>query len=353
VSITEGQPKIEEEIKQEPTLEQPLAKEPKEVCGNNVCKGFEWVTCPKDCYHFKLSVPSKFKIHWTLVVIGTISLFILFVIGDQTWQYARKPKERRKPKRAEEEKKEAMLETLRREKIRKQYDEIKKLQELLQQERNKQRNVLSEIKTIERKLPTKPSEKQLMISKPVATKSVKAVPSETPSIFSKLFPSKPKEEIIEEKKAKHLRRFGLEKGKVFLARDKNDKTSFSMFKYLTSVLPGLAVVRVNPATLGYSKEGVKFIWLSESEGENCINPSDIEDLYNEIKEFVKKQKEGIILLQGIDYIISGTNFKTLLRILRLLKDELSSSNNLIIVSFNQDLLNKEEAEKLKSEFNLR
>ncbi|MDP3765826.1 MAG: DUF835 domain-containing protein, partial [Nanoarchaeota archaeon] len=256
--------------------------------------------------------------------------------------------------------KEAMLETLRREKIRKQYDDVKKLQDLLQQERNKQRNILSEIKTIERKLPTKPSEKQLMISKSEVTKPVKAeklkeikaVPSETPNIFSKLFPSKPKEEIIEEKKAKLLSRFGLEKSKVFLVRDKNDKTSFSIFKYLTSVLPGLAVVRVNPATLGYSKEGVKFIWLSESEGENCINPSDIEDLYNEIKKFVKKQNEGIIMLQGIDYIISGTNFKTLLRILRLLKDEISSSNNLIIVSFNQDLLNKEEAEKLKSEFNV-
>ena len=125
-----------------------------------------------------------------------------------------------------------------------------------------------------------------------------------------------------------------------------------MFKDLTSVFSGLAIVRFNHSTLGYSREGVKFIWLSESEGENCINPSDIEDLYNEIREFFKKQKEGVVLLQGIDYIISGTNFKTLLRILRLLKDEISSRSNLIIVSFNQDLLNKEEAEKLKSEFNI-
>jgi len=353
VSIAEGQPKTEEEIKNEPTLEQPLAAEgkPKEICGNNACKGFEWVTCPKDCYHFKLSVPSKFKIHWTLVFIGTISLFILFVIGDQALQYARKPKERKKSKTAEAEKKEAITETLRQERIRKQFDEIKKLQELIKQERNNQKEISSEIKFID---------KQSMIIKPAKPKSVKAektkaiksVSSETISIFSKLFPSRPKEEIVADKKAKLLNKLGLENGKVLLVRDKNDKTSFGIFKEVTSILPGLAVVRVNPSTLGYTKDGVKLIWLSESEGDNCINPSDIEDLYNEIKEFVKKQKDGIVLLQGLDYIISGTNFKTLLRILRLLKDEISSRNNLIIVSFNQDLLNREEAEKLKSEFNI-
>ena len=155
----------------------------------------------------------------------------------------------------------------------------------------------------------------------------------------------------EEKKEMLLSRYGLEKGRVFLVRDKNDKTCFAMFKDLTSAFPGLVIARVNPATLGYSKDRVKFIWLTEREVKNCINPSDIEDLYNEIKKFVKKQKEGIVLLQGINYIISGTNFKTLLRTLSLLKDEISSSSNVIIVSFNQNLLGKEEAEKLKSEFN--
>ena len=192
---------------------------------------------------------------------------------------------------------------------------------------------------------------ELKIRKPEATKYAK-VAKEKPGISSKLIVSKPPVAIVAEKKAKTLSKFSLKKGRVLLIRDKNDRVSFSMFKDLTSVLPGLGVVRVNPSTLGYSKGNVKFIWLSESEGENCINPSDIEDLYNEILDFLKRQKEGIVLLQGIDYIISGTNFKTLLRILRMLKDEISSGNNLIIVSFNQDLLNKEEAEKLKSEFNV-
>ena len=360
-SIASNQTKADE-VKQEPSVEQPLSKENEkqnEVCGNNACKGFEWIICPKDCYNFGISAPFKFKVHWLFTAIATISLFATFVIGEQTLQYVRKPKERRKPRPLGDKKIDVMMETMRKERIKRQFDDIKELQEQIREERIKQGKMQKDMMFVEKQIIVKPSAKQPAISKPAEILSIKTEKAdgikktspELPSIFSKLFASRPKEEVIAEKKIKLLNKFGLQKGKVFLVGDKNDKTSFGIFKEMTSVLSGLAVVRVNPATLGYKKEGVNFLWLSESQGENCINPSDIEDLYGEINEFAKKQKEGIVLLQGIDYIISGTNFKTLLRILRMLKDEISSRDNVIIVSFNQDLLNKEEAEKLKSEFN--
>ncbi|MEK6868831.1 MAG: DUF835 domain-containing protein, partial [Nanoarchaeota archaeon] len=106
-------------------------------------------------------------------------------------------------------------------------------------------------------------------------------------------------------------------------------------------------------TIPYKNNNVSYIWLSASGAKESINPSDIEILYEEITSFVSLNAKGIILLQGIDYLVRGTNFSTVINTLTDLKDQISDKSNIVLVSYNPDIFDKNQHDKIESEFEIK
>ncbi|MEK6876177.1 MAG: DUF835 domain-containing protein, partial [Nanoarchaeota archaeon] len=136
-------------------------------------------------------------------------------------------------------------------------------------------------------------------------------------------------------------------------KEKGKDKSFELFQKLTQDKKGLAVVRENPKTIPYKNNNVSYIWLSASGAKESINPSDIEILYEEITSFVSLNAKGIILLQGIDYLVRGTNFSTVINTLTDLKDQISDKSNIVLVSYNPDIFDKNQHDKIESEFEIK
>lgn len=115
---------------------------------------------------------------------------------------------------------------------------------------------------------------------------------------------------------------------------------------------GLEITRTNPSQVReeYGISG-EIIWLTdkESKNERTIPPS-LEIIMHTIEEFLKEGGKGILLIDGLQYLISNTSFDGVLRFLRRLIDEFSESDSIMIISVSPGTLNPQELSILEREF---
>lgn len=115
---------------------------------------------------------------------------------------------------------------------------------------------------------------------------------------------------------------------------------------------GLEISRMNPGQLrsDYGISG-EIIWLTdkESKNERTIAPS-LEMIVHTIEEFLGQGGKGIVLIDGLQYLISNTSFDGVLRFLRRLIDEFSESDSIMMISVSPGTLRPQEVSILEREF---
>lgn len=115
---------------------------------------------------------------------------------------------------------------------------------------------------------------------------------------------------------------------------------------------GLEITRMNPSQVrkDYEISG-EIIWLTdkESKSERTISPS-LEMIVHTIEEFLSQGEKGILLIDGLQYLISNTSFDSVLRFLRRLIDEFSESDSIMMISVSPGTLNPQEVSILEREF---
>lgn len=336
----------------------------------------------------------SFKIHWQLLVLIISAVLIANVVVKGTAYLARKSKgvttgkkedsdktraleaEKRELERLHVKQKEERKQRKELEKKRKQEEKEKKIrQNRLEKQRRKQESenrsaeLKRKIKSLLRKAGLFKSEaekrkeelqkksEQRKKAEELEKKAKEEEKSRRKQELEKRKESKKKIEgisfsfknLVKKPKAAEKR---LAEGKIYLVKEKGKDKSFSFFKKLTQSRKGLAVIRENPKTMPYKNANVKYVWLSTSRAENSVNPSDIEMLYEEILDFISSSKKGIVLLQGVDYLIRGTNFSTVINTMTNLKDEISDKENILLVSYNPTIFDKNQHDKIESEFEI-
>ncbi|MEM2838709.1 MAG: DnaA/Hda family protein [Thermoplasmata archaeon] len=115
---------------------------------------------------------------------------------------------------------------------------------------------------------------------------------------------------------------------------------------------GLEITRMNPGKVrsDYGISG-EIIWLTdkESKNERTIPPS-LEMIVHTIEEFLGQGEKGILLIDGLQYLISNTSFDGVLRFLRRLIDEFSESDSIMMISVSPGTLKPQEISILEREF---
>ena len=114
---------------------------------------------------------------------------------------------------------------------------------------------------------------------------------------------------------------------------------------------GLVITRMNPKRIRDEfKVEPKILWLTDKEStqEETIPPS-LEMLVHVIQEFVRTEENGIIVLDGVQYLVSNTNFEAVLRFLRSLVDEISESTAVLAVSLSPETMKQQELSILERE----
>jgi hypothetical protein len=118
---------------------------------------------------------------------------------------------------------------------------------------------------------------------------------------------------------------------------------------------GLALTRVNPKRIReqYDVGDSVVLWLTDREGDQGDRiPPVLERIIYKIEDFLNTPGKSILLIDGLDYLVSNNNFDSVLRFLRRLIDEVSESDAIFITSITPETMNEQGLKILEREMEI-
>jgi two-component system cell cycle response regulator len=118
----------------------------------------------------------------------------------------------------------------------------------------------------------------------------------------------------------------------------------------------LCISRTNPKRLRekYTLKDVHCIWLTRNHlnNEHCIDPTNLSRLSIDIVNFIKNSNNGIILLEGLEYLISQNSYQIILHFVQLINDKIMLSNSTIMIPIDPLVLTERELHLLERDMKL-
>lgn len=115
---------------------------------------------------------------------------------------------------------------------------------------------------------------------------------------------------------------------------------------------GLCITRTNPKLIKshYDLDISEMLWLTDREStvEPTIAPS-LENMIYVAEEFIDNNEKPVLLLDGLEYLISNNTFNSVLRFIRRLIDKISESEAVLLIGVSQLAISEQELKLLEKE----
>ena len=145
------------------------------------------------------------------------------------------------------------------------------------------------------------------------------------------------------------------RGSSYLIKSEDPGRLYSMFNSLVEGMDdGLCISRSFPEKTRehYQVTRGDFIWMTTNTvgHDRCINPTNISMLHMAIMDFLKATAQGIITLEGVEYLISNNGFDPILRLLHALNDKITVSESMMLITIDEQTLAPREMRILGKDF---
>jgi len=143
----------------------------------------------------------------------------------------------------------------------------------------------------------------------------------------------------------------LKTGTIYLLDEEKPTGAYKILKKeLDGGAKGLIVTKTPPKKVRekYSID-CGFIWLTRETSEDSVNPTNLGSILNSAKGFLKGVDNGILVLDGLEYLIVQNQFSKALMFIHLLNESVSTSNSRVLISFNLKSLDDVERALLTSD----
>jgi isoleucyl-tRNA synthetase len=163
------------------------------------------------------------------------------------------------------------------------------------------------------------------------------------------------QEIVEEAVEEEAEELGMDSlfwGGTHLIKSEIVSTPYKLIEEaLTQGHPAICFTRDFPKKLRseYNLEDIKIFWLSNIGKEDTIRPRNLEKLSLSMEQFLARDEQGVILLSGIEYLVTNNNFLTVLRLIQSLRDQVAISNSILIIPVNPQILEQNQLKLLERE----
>ncbi|MGQ9588291.1 MAG: DUF835 domain-containing protein [Thermoplasmata archaeon] len=136
------------------------------------------------------------------------------------------------------------------------------------------------------------------------------------------------------------RKYNLSPGKAYVVEESPPEISFDAFVNIVSTTGeggkksvGLAVSRQHPDLIRqkYGLEETPLYWLATRTGPEIISPTNLGILTHTLIKFIEETPSGVILLDGIEYLVSNNDFNKVLRVINQVNDHISQSRSILII----------------------
>jgi len=143
-------------------------------------------------------------------------------------------------------------------------------------------------------------------------------------------------------------------GTTYVLEETKPNKSMELFGELVNHgMDGLCISRYNPETLfeRYAIPQNTVIWLTQKSepGYRTVDPTNFPRLSSMISEFLDKANYPVILLEGLGYLITQSNYETVLRFIQSQRDEIALKDAIMLVHIDPLSLDTKELHRLKSE----
>jgi hypothetical protein len=136
------------------------------------------------------------------------------------------------------------------------------------------------------------------------------------------------------------RKYNLLPGKCYIVEESPPDLSFDAFVNILSThdeacakVMGLAISRQHPDLIRqkYGLEKTPIFWLATRAGQDVIAPTNLGILTHTIIKFIEENACGVILLDGLEYLISNNDFSKALRVIDQVNDHVAQGKCRMII----------------------
>ncbi|MDD1732737.1 MAG: DUF835 domain-containing protein [Methanothrix sp.] len=143
-------------------------------------------------------------------------------------------------------------------------------------------------------------------------------------------------------------------GTTYLIAEEKPQQSLELYSELVRHgMDGLCLSRYNPRTLAdrYNVPVDSVIWLTQKSepGFKTVDPSNFPRLSSIISDFLDRASYPLILLEGMGYLITQSNYETVLRFVQSQRDEIALKSAIMLVHIDPLSLDTKELHRLGSE----
>jgi tetratricopeptide (TPR) repeat protein len=138
-----------------------------------------------------------------------------------------------------------------------------------------------------------------------------------------------------------------------IPEERSSKTYQLLKKIINEGKSGFCITRTFPDKIRdrYRLGDTPILWLSNVSKEDAVRPKDLEKLSLSLEEFLSKQG-GVVLLDGIEYLITNNNFITVLKLIQSLRDQVAINRSILLLSINPSTMDSHQINLLKREVDM-
>jgi hypothetical protein len=144
----------------------------------------------------------------------------------------------------------------------------------------------------------------------------------------------------------------LKSGTIYLLKGRDLERPYTLFvQEVKKKGGGFLITRRSPSRVKdiYNLTDVSVLWLSQKEEENVLSPTQLHKLAYLISETVHDQKDTVILLDGLEYLIVHNRFDRVLKQLYVIREVLSHHGGVLLIPLDPEALSEKELGFLEKE----
>ncbi|WP_406659690.1 DUF835 domain-containing protein [Methanolobus sp. ZRKC3] len=144
----------------------------------------------------------------------------------------------------------------------------------------------------------------------------------------------------------------LESGFMYLSDEYDSLDSYNIFADLVKQgKPGLCITRKNPGNIRahYGLSKTPLVWLTKNRdsSQQTIDSTELFKIHPTISDFIRKVDNGVVLVDGFEYLLLDNDFISLLKLIEQTNDTIMASNSRMILQIDPSTLEKKEFHLLK------
>ncbi len=145
----------------------------------------------------------------------------------------------------------------------------------------------------------------------------------------------------------------LSPGWSYVIKEDRPERSFALFtKLLSQGSRGLCISRTHPDTLK-QKYGfdAAVLWLTKTEaaypqgepkGVEFVSPNNLAHLASSIRDFLSKGPEGAVIIEGLEYLTTQNDFKSVLKFIQLINEQIVLDKGYLFVPVDESTMDPKD-----------